>query len=76
MPGSIQEKAPKGVEDSLPDNVHDTGSGGSGKDSGMDKSHATDENASKVPKGIQKIVPESLERALPESIHPTGDKKA
>jgi len=61
VPGKAQEKLPKGVEDGVPDAIHDTGSS---------KSHATGD--SMVPKGIQKAVPEGLEKALPDSIHDTS----
>jgi len=60
VPETAQEKLPKGVEQSVPDSVHDTNSS---------VSHATGE--SMVPEEIQKIAPASLEKALPESIHPT-----
>ncbi|KAH7123714.1 hypothetical protein B0J11DRAFT_435512 [Dendryphion nanum] len=69
VPGKVQEQAPKGLEESLPNSVHDTGESGR-------KTHAKDDGeASIVPKGIQKVVPESVERALPDSIHDTGDSK-
>lgn len=61
VPGKAQEKLPKGVEDGVPDAIHDTGSS---------KSHATGDSI--VPKGIQKAVPEGLEKALPDSIHDTS----
>ncbi|KAJ4296204.1 hypothetical protein N0V90_006249 [Kalmusia sp. IMI 367209] len=68
VPSSVQQKAPQGLEESLPNKVHDTGSG-TGR-----QTHAKDGgDASIVPKGIQKAVPEKLERALPDSIHDTGD---
>ncbi len=60
VPETAQEKLPKGVEQSVPDSVHDTNSS---------VSHATGE--SMVPEEIQKIAPASIEKALPESIHPT-----
>ncbi|KAJ9648460.1 hypothetical protein H2201_000796 [Coniosporium apollinis] len=67
VPDTIQDKAPKGLEESLPNSVHDTGDQGR-------KTHALgDGEDSKVPKPIQKIVPEKLERALPNKIHNTGD---
>lgn len=62
VPAKVQEKAPKGLEDELPNSVHNTGS-----DKGV--SHATGE--SKVPKVLQEAVPKSVEEKLPESIHPT-----
>ncbi|OCL12070.1 hypothetical protein AOQ84DRAFT_312819 [Glonium stellatum] len=69
VPGKVQEKAPQGLEESLPNKLHDTGSG-TGR-----QTHAKDGgNASIVPKGIQKAVPEKLERALPNAIHDTGDE--
>ncbi|KAL4925845.1 uncharacterized protein BDV17DRAFT_294111 [Aspergillus undulatus] len=69
VPGKVQEKAPQGLEESLPNKLHDTGSG-TGR-----KTHALNEGEdSMVPKGIQKAVPEALERALPNKIHNTGDQ--
>ncbi|KAL3453678.1 hypothetical protein BJX65DRAFT_302569 [Aspergillus insuetus] len=68
VPEEIQNKAPQGLEESLPNKVHDTGSG-TGR-----QTHALNEGEdSIVPKGIQKAVPEPLERALPNKIHNTGD---
>jgi hypothetical protein len=63
VPNKAQEKLPKGVEESVPNAVHDTGSQGR-------VSHATGD--SKVPKKVQEIVPEGLERALPDKIHDTS----
>ncbi|KAK4985435.1 hypothetical protein LTR66_001851 [Elasticomyces elasticus] len=72
VPETIQDKAPKGLEESLPNAVHDTGS-----DTGR-KSHAVKDAAgntdSKVPEALQKAVPEKLEKVLPDSIHNTGGK--
>jgi hypothetical protein len=69
VPHKAQEAVPQGLEESLPNKVHDTGSN-TGR-----QTHAKDGGAaSKVPLGIQKAVPEKLERALPNSIHDTGDK--
>lgn len=65
MPQKAQEKLPKGVEEAVPNSVHDTGSQGR-------VSHATGDSV--VPKKIQEIVPESVERALPDSIHDTSKK--
>ncbi|KAL9117454.1 MAG: hypothetical protein Q9187_006008 [Circinaria calcarea] len=67
VPDKVQDVAPKGLEKSLPDTVHDTSSSTSGNQGAH--SHAT--GPSKVPEAIQKVAPEGLERALPESIHPT-----
>ncbi|KAJ4345443.1 uncharacterized protein N0V89_011573 [Didymosphaeria variabile] len=68
VPDTVQQKAPQGLEESLPNKVHDTGSG-TGR-----QTHAKDGgDASIVPKPLQKAVPEKLERALPDSIHDTGD---
>lgn len=61
VPGKAQEKLPKGVEDAVPDAVHDTGAS---------KSHATGDSI--VPEAIQKAVPEGLEKALPDAIHDTS----
>ncbi|KAK4448686.1 hypothetical protein QBC34DRAFT_102023 [Podospora aff. communis PSN243] len=72
VPGKIQEKAPKGLEESLPDSVHPTG-----KEPGQSthKTHAlNDGKDSIVPKKIQEKLPEKVERAVPNAIHNTGDK--
>ncbi|KAL5380049.1 hypothetical protein DPSP01_008086 [Paraphaeosphaeria sporulosa] len=70
VPEAIQNKAPQGLEESLPNKIHDTGSG-TGR-----QTHAKDGgDASIVPKVLQKAVPEKLERALPDAIHDTGDSK-
>jgi len=61
VPDKAQQKLPKGVEDGVPDAIHDTGSS---------KSHATGD--SKVPEAVQKAVPEGLEKALPNAIHDTS----
>jgi len=72
VPESVQREAPKGLEESLPDSVHPTGS-----DPGQstNKTHAKDGgDASIVPKKIQEKLPESVERAVPNAIHDTGNK--
>ena len=56
-----EDKLPKGVEESVPDSVHDTGSS---------KSHATGDSI--VPKAVQEAVPKGLEEALPNKIHDTS----
>ena len=61
VPQKAQEKLPKGVEDAVPDAVHDTGSS---------KSHAT--GNSYVPEAIQKAVPKKVEEVLPNAIHDTS----
>ncbi|KAJ9623206.1 hypothetical protein H2203_006143 [Taxawa tesnikishii (nom. ined.)] len=63
VPEKAQEKLPKGVEDNVPNQIHDTGSSGS-------KSHATGD--SKVPKVLQEAVPKKVEEALPNAIHDTS----
>ncbi|KAK8029070.1 hypothetical protein PG991_006126 [Apiospora marii] len=73
VPGKVQEKAPKGVEDALPDSVHPTGA--SGAVGSANKTHAKGDGAESVlPKKVQEIVPESVERAVPNALHNTGDK--
>ncbi|PSN63053.1 hypothetical protein BS50DRAFT_576876 [Corynespora cassiicola Philippines] len=73
VPGKVQQKAPTGLEESLPNKVHDTGSDQGGNTSGR-QTHAKEEGgASVVPKPIQRAVPEKLERVLPNAIHNTGD---
>ena len=63
VPYKVQEFAPKGLEQGLPDSVHPT----KGENSfGMGQSHATGKSI--VPEGIQKGAPEALERALPDSV--------
>ncbi|KAK6852726.1 hypothetical protein PG990_010376 [Apiospora arundinis] len=70
VPHKVQEKAPKAVEDALPDSVHPTGNAGS-----ANKTHAKGDGAESVlPKKVQEIVPESIERAVPNALHNTGDK--
>ncbi|KAI9873074.1 MAG: hypothetical protein M1830_000859, partial [Pleopsidium flavum] len=63
VPQTAQDKLPQGVEENVPNTIHDTGSSGA-------KSHAVGD--SKVPKAVQEAVPEKLERALPNAIHDTG----
>lgn len=65
VPEAAQKVLPQGVEESVPNTIHDTGSSGS-------KSHAVGD--SKVPKTLQEAVPESVEKALPNNIHDTGNK--
>ncbi|KAL3493628.1 hypothetical protein BJX62DRAFT_234994 [Aspergillus germanicus] len=68
VPEGIQNKASKDLEDSLPNKVHDTGSG-TGR-----QTHALNEGEDSVfPKGVQKAVPEPIERKLPNKLHNTGD---
>ncbi|KAH4109284.1 hypothetical protein HBI23_105530 [Parastagonospora nodorum] len=74
VPKSVQDAAPKGLEEALPDKVHPTGGAASQSTS---KTHAlNDGEDSIVPKKIQEILPESVERAVPNVIHNTGDKPA
>ncbi|KAL4912105.1 hypothetical protein BDW62DRAFT_206774 [Aspergillus aurantiobrunneus] len=69
VPQAVQDKAPQGLEESLPNKMHDTGSG-TGR-----QTHALNEGEeSMLPKGVQKAAPEKLERALPNKIHNTGDE--
>ncbi|KAK4115500.1 hypothetical protein N656DRAFT_795236 [Canariomyces notabilis] len=72
VPGKVQEAAPRGLEEALPDKLHPTG-----KEPGQstNKSHAVDPDASIVPKKLQEKLPESVERAVPNIIHDTGPKK-
>ena len=63
VPEIAQEKLPQGVEENVPNTVHDTGSTGS-------KSHATGD--SKVPLPVQEAVPKKLEEILPNKIHDTS----
>ncbi|KAL6163869.1 hypothetical protein ACJQWK_10390 [Exserohilum turcicum] len=61
VPHKVQEAAPKGLEESLPDGVHPTGSDPSNKSTG--KTHAlNDGDDSIVPKKVQEAVPESVEK--------------
>ncbi|RAH80337.1 hypothetical protein BO86DRAFT_390319 [Aspergillus japonicus CBS 114.51] len=69
VPDKVQQKAPQGLEESLPNKLHDTGSG-----TGRQTHALNDGEDSIVPKSIQKAVPEKLERALPNKIHNTGDE--
>ncbi|KAJ4990819.1 hypothetical protein SVAN01_03608 [Stagonosporopsis vannaccii] len=72
VPNKVQEQAPSGLEEALPDSIHPTG----GKaDQSTSQTHAKDGgDASIVPKKVQEILPESVERAVPNAIHDTGDK--
>ncbi|KAF2831894.1 hypothetical protein CC86DRAFT_451577 [Ophiobolus disseminans] len=74
VPKSVQDAAPAGLEEALPDKVHPTSGNASQSTS---KTHAlNDGEDSIVPKKIQEILPESVERAVPNIIHNTGDKPA
>ncbi|KAL5122039.1 hypothetical protein ACEQ8H_000256 [Pleosporales sp. CAS-2024a] len=71
VPKAVQDAAPPGLEEALPEKVHPTG-GAASQSTG--KSHAlNDGQDSIVPKKIQEILPESVERAVPNVIHNTGD---
>ncbi|CAO2655220.1 Nn.00g102840.m01.CDS01 [Neocucurbitaria sp. VM-36] len=73
VPNKVQDVAPKGLEDALPEGVHPTGS--NPNDQSTNQTHAKDGgDASIVPKKIQEKLPESVERAVPNAIHDTGDK--
>lgn len=61
VPEKAQEKLPQGVEESVPDTIHDTDSS---------KSHAT--GSSIVPEAVQKAVPKGVEEVLPNKIHDTS----
>ena len=63
VPNKAQEKLPRGVEETVPNTVHDTGSTGS-------KSHATGDSI--VPKPLQEAVPKKVEEVLPNKIHDTS----
>ncbi|KAL8727791.1 MAG: hypothetical protein Q9181_005577 [Wetmoreana brouardii] len=63
VPQKLQEKLPKGVENAVPNAIHDTGSGSG-------SSHATDSSA--VPKPAQDAVPKQVEESLPDKVHPTS----
>ncbi|KAI2625780.1 hypothetical protein GGR54DRAFT_637557 [Hypoxylon sp. NC1633] len=73
VPGKVQEKAPKGLEENLPESIHPTGANPT--TSSNNKTHAKgggDESI--LPKKVQEKVPESVERAVPNALHDTGDK--
>ncbi|KAF2109417.1 hypothetical protein BDV96DRAFT_651855 [Lophiotrema nucula] len=70
VPDSIQQKAPQGLEESLPNSVHDTGS--SGKSDSTNKSHAVGDSI--VPQKLQEKLPAGVEKAVPNAIHDTGSK--
>ncbi|KAK3310043.1 uncharacterized protein B0T15DRAFT_481539 [Chaetomium strumarium] len=73
VPGKVQEAAPQGLEEALPDKLHPTGAE---PGQSTHKTHAKDDgNASIVPKKVQEKLPESIERAVPNVIHDTGSKK-
>lgn len=86
VPGKVQEQAPQGLEERLPDSVRPDNSSSStlltsskvhptGSEPGQstNKSHAVDPDASVVPKKLQEKLPEGVERAVPNAIHNTGD---
>ncbi|KAK0327931.1 hypothetical protein LTS16_001773 [Friedmanniomyces endolithicus] len=65
VPQAAQEKLPKGVEQAVPDSLHDTGSS---KDiSGGD---------SIVPKAVAESLPKGVQEAVPDAIHNTSGKKS
>ncbi|EKG16832.1 hypothetical protein MPH_05935 [Macrophomina phaseolina MS6] len=71
VPGKVQEKAPQGLEESLPDSVHPTGAE---PGQSTNKTHAKDGGAASiVPQKLQEKLPESVERAVPNAIHDTGN---
>jgi hypothetical protein len=89
VPEGIQNKASKGVEESLPNKVclamfHRCISQGlntnnapkvhdTGSGTGR-QTHALNEGEDSVfPKSVQKAVPESVEHKLPNKLHNTGD---
>ncbi|KAL8706985.1 MAG: hypothetical protein Q9201_000033 [Fulgogasparrea decipioides] len=63
VPQKLQEVLPKGVEESVPNSIHDTGTKTRG-------SHATGDSA--VPEPVQNAVPKGAEEALPDKVHPTS----
>ncbi|KAI4189442.1 MAG: hypothetical protein L6R41_001460 [Letrouitia leprolyta] len=63
VPQKLQEKLPKGVEDAVPNSIHDTSSK-------TGSSHATSDSA--VPKVAQEAVPKKVEEGLPDKVHPTN----
>ncbi|KAF1842717.1 uncharacterized protein K460DRAFT_407111 [Cucurbitaria berberidis CBS 394.84] len=68
----IQKQVPAGLEENLPNAIHDTGSSKEGPQTNT--SHAKGGGkASIVPQKIQEKLPESIERAVPNAIHDTGD---
>ncbi|KAF4964752.1 hypothetical protein FSARC_7351 [Fusarium sarcochroum] len=71
VPEGVQRQAPKGLEESLPDSVHPTGSN-PGQSTNVSHAKGGGE-ASIVPQKLQEKLPESVERAVPNAIHDTGD---
>ncbi|WVR04213.1 hypothetical protein IAU60_001213 [Kwoniella sp. DSM 27419] len=65
VPGAVQKAAPQGLEENLPNSVHNTNPAAN-----EHVSHSTGHSI--VPEAIQKAVPEGLERALPDAIHDTS----
>ena len=63
VPEKAQEKLPKGVEQAVPDTVHDTNSS---------KDHST--GHSYVPKPVAESLPKGVEEAVPDAIHDTSGK--
>ncbi|KAL6163868.1 hypothetical protein ACJQWK_10390 [Exserohilum turcicum] len=90
VPHKVQEAAPKGLEESLPDGVcfphlhlylnaniasQVHPTGSDPSNKSTGKTHAlNDGDDSIVPKKVQEAVPESVEKALPNAIHNTGSK--
>ncbi|PQE20653.1 24-dehydrocholesterol reductase protein [Rutstroemia sp. NJR-2017a BBW] len=74
VPGKVQEKAPEGLERSLPESVHPTGDKNQSTSQSHAKTNADGTTESIVPKKLQEVLPESVERAVPNAIHDTGDQ--
>ncbi|KAI1778212.1 hypothetical protein F4818DRAFT_405198 [Hypoxylon cercidicola] len=72
VPGKVQEKAPKGLEESLPESVHPTSKNPM---QSANKTHAKGGGEESIlPKKVQEAVPEGIEKAVPNVLHNTGDK--
>lgn len=89
VPGKVQQKAPQGLEESLPDSVCcnewatrlmqmlillQVHPTGPEPGQSTNKSHAKGGGAASiVPQKLQEKLPEGVERAVPNAIHDTGD---
>ncbi|KAK4499691.1 hypothetical protein PRZ48_010209 [Zasmidium cellare] len=67
VPYKAQAKVPAGVEDKLPNNLHDTGN--PDKDS-HDKGHSF------VPKKVAEALPTKVEQKVPDAVHDTSGRKS
>ncbi|KAK5678060.1 hypothetical protein LTS10_009229 [Elasticomyces elasticus] len=65
VPEKAQEVLPKGVEEAVPDTLHDTNS-----------SKDLSKGDSIVPKAVAESLPAGLQKAVPDAIHNTSGKSS